>query len=273
MEYFRIHLSWSDKNEKSLDLLMELGLINAYENGLDTLSIIDESGQKKKILALMDDYFPGQDYRIEDIEDQDWNSKWKENFQPLPVGNKFWITAPWHEVSEIPDGRHHMIINPGQAFGTGTHESTQMLMMLLENYIPRGKTVIDIGCGSGILSIAASMLGAASVYAVDYDEVFLENMSENIQHNKIKNVTFKVGDVFRMKSFPGDVCLMNIEKHIIRPALAKMTEMGILFNELFLSGLLAVDYEDAVIFTGKAGYNIHEKVEKGEWIGLYCVPK
>jgi len=269
MPALRVHLPYSTENRDRLDQLMELGLINGYENFLDRLAVLDDAVELEGVLKILDEYLPGIDLHTEILPDQDWNVRWRENFKPLAVADSFFVCAPWHREEKVPAGRMRMIINPGQAFGTGTHESTQLVMGLLEKYPPRDGDVIDIGCGSGILSIAAEMLGARSVYAVDYDPVFLDNMQENLELNRMRNIRFETGNVFEMTEFPGSVCLMNIEKHIIKPALKRLHGMGLHFPRLFLSGLLATDLQEVTDFCAALGWKRMEYAEKGEWIGVY----
>lgn len=272
MKSFRLHIAWTRENEKKLDLLMELGLVPAMEQEGRRLAVLGDMTELNSVKKILKEYLPGVRKEVEEIPEQDWNRKWKENFKPIDIGNSFRVLAPW-QSDEISHERWNMIINPGQAFGTGTHESTQMLMMLMERHSPAGKNVIDLGCGSGILSIAASMLGASYVAAFDYDELFLVNIKENLTHNRIENVRFSVGDVLKMDSLQADYCLMNIEKHIIKPALKGFDTKNINFPELLLSGLLTVDLSEMQAFLDDLNYSITDKEEKGEWIGLYCQPK
>ncbi len=272
MDLVRLFIPFSRENRERLDTLMELGLISAYENTLNRLCVLGEKDEEKRLLAVLDEYLPGVETEIEDVPDQDWNRIWRENFRELPVGKSYWVCPPWQTDGAVPDGRRRLVINPGQAFGTGTHESTQLMMELLEEVPPAGKDVLDLGCGSGILSICASILGARSVQSVDYDKNFCDNMSENLSLNGISNVEYSVANVFKMTDFPGEYCLMNIEKHIIKPALTRMTDMGVRFPELLLSGLLSRDEEEMTEFLLGQGYEVSVKRNKGEWLGLYCTP-
>ncbi len=117
------------------------------------------------------------------LDAQDWEEAWRAKYQPIPIGNSLLILPPWFEQDE--PGRHPLIIEPGMAFGTGTHPSTQLCLTLLETYLRPGEVVIDLGCGSGILSIAAARLGSSAVYALDIDPGSVEITLKNAERNGV----------------------------------------------------------------------------------------
>jgi ribosomal protein L11 methyltransferase len=121
---------------------------------------------------------------LRQIEDEDWAETWKRNYRPLPVGRSLLILPSWIPAPDT--ARHILRIDPGQAFGTGTHPSTQLCLQLLEDQIHSGDRVVDLGCGSGILSVAAVRLGASSVLALDLDDQAVRATAENAEGNGLR---------------------------------------------------------------------------------------
>ena len=126
----------------------------------------------------------------------DWQEKWKESFPPLPIGKRLWIKPYWL-TEETPDGRIPVVIDPGMAFGTGDHATTAMALALMEEYLVPGHVVMDLGCGTGILSIAGLKLGAKKAVAVDIDDVCAPVVQEHFQLNQIRpeQYDYSTGDI------------------------------------------------------------------------------
>lgn len=140
------------------------------------------------------------------VAEQDWANNWKAYFKPMPVGEKLLICPSWEEPAK-DSGRIVLRIDPGMAFGTGTHHTTRMCLELLEKYVKNGSVVADLGCGSGILSIAAALLGAKEVYAVDIDENASKIAGENAQINGVNmdSLFIRTGDILTDKAFKADI--------------------------------------------------------------------
>ena len=118
------------------------------------------------------------------IREEDWANNWKQYFKPLPVGERLWITPTWVD-EPVPAGRAALHIDPGSSFGTGQHDTTKLCLGLLETVVKPGSRVLDIGCGSGILSIGAMLLGAGDAYAIDIEQNAAEAAAENAERNGI----------------------------------------------------------------------------------------
>jgi len=117
------------------------------------------------------------------IEEKDWSNLWKENYKPIPIGEKLLILPAWYPP---PEGkRKAIVLDPGMAFGTGLHPTTQLCLAAMENHLTAGVSVVDLGCGSGILSIAAILFGARTVLAIDTDPIAVQNAQTNIERNGI----------------------------------------------------------------------------------------
>ena len=166
---------------------------------------------RERLLAVMK-AFPGVE--VEDwgkIENQPWNVAAEEAFPPLPVGGRLVVLAPWHRGSD-PAGRVALYINPGSAFGTGYHESTQIALELLEKYIREGCITADIGTGSGILTVGALKMGAKFAYARDIDPTVIEEARKNFELNELdpQKIDLDTGDLLKDFGRRADILTANI---------------------------------------------------------------
>ena len=171
------------------------------------------------------------------VEDKDWERAWMDDFQPLKFGERLWIVPSWHDAPD-PDAAN-LMLDPGLAFGTGTHPTTALCLEWLDGQDPHGKQVIDYGCGSGILGLAALLLGADHVIGVDTDPQALEASRENARRNGVEDSKL---DLFLPDNEPetkADIMLANILAQPLiglAPHLASRTRPG---GDLVLSGILS----------------------------------
>ncbi|MCI5707816.1 MAG: 50S ribosomal protein L11 methyltransferase [Odoribacter sp.] len=192
---------------------------------------------------------------VQEIEDQDWNKVWEENFTPIVVDNRIQVRAGFHEP--IPGIEYEIIIEPKMSFGTGHHATTAlMLRTILEQASNiKGKRVLDMGCGTGILSIMASKVGAREVTGIDIDEWAYNNAMENLQNNHINNITIKIGDASLLTAEkPFDIILANINRNIL------LNDMEHYNARLQPEGLL--------IMSGFYEHDLPMIREKAEYLGL-----
>lgn len=175
-------------------------------------------------------------------EEHDWLKEWRRNLKPFPVGGRFWIIPGQQDSGTAAGDRIPMWLEPRMAFGTGTHESTQLCLEVLERLALTGKTVLDIGTGSGILAIAAAKLGAAGVLACDIDPVAIQVARTNCRRNRIEHrICLFTGEVEALSGSRFDVILANLEGNLIRQ---KLHDFGQRLNprgSLVVSGLLEQD--------------------------------
>ncbi len=168
-------------------------------------------------------------YTTKEIKSENWNQEWEKNFEPVHVKNVF-IRAPFHPVNK--EYEIEIIIQPKMSFGTGHHATTAMMVEHIFNINPAGKTVIDMGCGSGILGILAAKMGAKMVVGIDYDEVCIENATENINLNVVKNMKVELGTAMALNEKKTDILLANINRNIlmqdVKAYAATLNEKGIL---------------------------------------------
>ncbi len=201
-----------------------------------------------------------------EIEDEDWATSWKKYYKPIKVSNRFTIAPTWEKV-EI-DGNGLLIeLDPGMAFGTGTHPTTIMSIQALENVIIGNEKVIDVGCGTGVLSIAAAKLGASSVLALDLDEIAVKSAILNAKLNKAdKKIVVKQNNLLNDIDISADVIVANILAEVI----VKFTEdvYNLLkVNGFFIaSGIINTKANLVKESIEKAGLIIIDKIQDQDWV-------
>lgn len=207
------------------------------------------------------------------IEDEDWMASWKQHYRPIPIGEKLLILPIW--IQQDPGGRLPVRIDPSMAFGTGTHPTTQLVMELEEQYVQPGQPVIDLGCGSGILSIAAVKLGAPHALAVDIDNAAVRSTRENAAANGVEDeIESGLGSVeevrqgqFSLRRAP--VLLANIlAPVIIRLFDAGLAELLVSPGTMILSGILVEQAPAVVEAAEKQGLKLVDQRVLGDWVAL-----
>ena len=202
------------------------------------------------------------------VAEQDWTESWKAAFRPFRLGGHFVIKPSWEHCETRP-GDHVIEIDPGMAFGTGTHETTGLCVRLVEKYVKPGDRVIDIGTGTGILAIAAAHMGAKPVLATDLDAVAVRVAAENVKINGFEGVIeTRCGDLLQVVSETGDVVIANIIADVIvglaAPVRARIADGGV-----FICSGISVerrqDVRDALIV---ANYEILDDLNQGEWCAM-----
>ncbi|EGL54113.1 ribosomal protein L11 methylase [Methylophaga aminisulfidivorans MP] len=201
-------------------------------------------------------------YRVEAVEDKDWEREWMDNFHPIQFGERLWICPSWHPPP-APDAVNIML-DPGLAFGTGTHPTTALCLNWLDQADLKGKYVIDYGCGSGILAIAAALLGAERVIGVDTDPQALEATRANAERNGVEIEAYLPGDC---PDEPCDLLLANIlagPLQTLAPRFANLTKPS---AELVLSGILEVQAQE-VSDSYAAWFDMQAPTIKEDWTRL-----
>lgn len=202
------------------------------------------------------------------VREQDWAENWKKYYKPFRAGKHLVIKPSW-EPYEEQTGDLILELDPGMAFGTGMHETTFMCMQQLENYVTPGCRAIDVGCGSGILALAAAKLGAGDVLAIDLDELAVKVAAENTQKNGLADVVRVVhGDLLERREEQADVIVANIIADVIcylcGPAKKHLLPGGV----FICSGIIREREEDVQRALWGAGYTVAGRLEKGEWVCL-----
>ncbi len=206
---------------------------------------------------------------VSGVNEEDWANSWKDYYKPIKIGEKIVIVPAWEQY-EQNDGEIIVRMDPGMAFGTGTHETTRLVIKLLEKYIKQGMRVADVGCGSGILAICASKLGATECKAYDIDPVAVKVANENIKDSGQTNITCEVSDLLYQvdKSSPYDVICANIVADII---IRMIPDVGVLMNEksvILASGIIVERSEDVINAFEEHGFKIVERIDENGWCAL-----
>jgi ribosomal protein L11 methyltransferase len=207
------------------------------------------------------------------LEETDWANAWKEHYQPFRVGKRLWIQPGWLEATENRPEDVVLTLDPGMAFGTGTHQTTQLCLEALEEFISGGDKVLDVGTGSGILAIAAVKLGAGEVMALDTDRQAVKAVIENAELNQTASkITTRQGTLASLspKKKYWDLVLVNIQAPVIIDLFNDDDLLGYLSDNgrLILSGIVDIQAGEVEAAVVSAGGQLLERRAKGEWIGL-----
>lgn len=232
----------------------------------NVVGLFDESFDVEALLSQLRKAWPQPlpDHRSELLEDQDWERAWMEDFKPMRFGEHLWIVPSWHEAPDAEGVNIHL--DPGLAFGTGTHATTRLCLEWLDANPPRGQAVIDYGCGSGILGIAAALLGATSVLAVDNDPQALAATMENARRNGVEGHI----RAYLPSEAPQDSAPLLIANILagplitLAPTLAARVQAD---GDLVLSGILPEQAEE-VAAAYREWFAMAEPVELDGWIRL-----
>lgn len=217
---------------------------------------------------------------LTDMSEEDWAENWKQFFHPLEVGERVLIQPEWEPAAE-QSGRVVFTVNPGMIFGTGTHHTTQLCIEQLEKAVQPGMRVLDLGCGSGILSIIALLLGAGYAEAVDIDPNAEKIAYQNAERNHISRGQYVVHAAnilkdtalqarFAEKKF--DVVLANIVADVIIP-LAQIAPRFMHPGSVFITSGIIMDRIDEVRDALEARFDIQSIHEKNDWAAIVCTPK
>ena len=279
MKYFEVTFSANPCNETITDILSALTAEIGFESFVECeggiqayvqQSLFDEEALKNIIAD-----FPIPDteitYTITEPEDKDWNEEWEKNFfQPIVIEDRCVIHSTFHK--DYPKAEYDIVINPQMAFGTGHHETTSSILGELLDADLKGKSVLDMGCGTSILAILASMRGADPVTAIDIDDWCVNNSRDNIALNNINNITVELGDASLLEGRkPFDVIIANINRNILLNDMAAYTACMHKGSEIYMSGFYVQDI-DAIRSKGESlGLKFVHYREKNNWAAVKLI--
>lgn len=234
----------------------------------------DEDGKAQLARYLTDISLP---YTTIPLKEKDWAHSWQKYYHPIEIGTRLYIVPEWEKGTPIPNGRVPLYLNPGLTFGTGSHASTQLCLEGVEQYAKEGREVLDLGCGSGILSIAALALGASYAIAVDIDPKAVGVSYENAALNDIDKDRYLVrsGDVLsdetlfaELASRKYQLVLANIVADVIIPLSAPATSLLEPDGIFICSGIIDSRSDEVANALQKNGLAIIEKKEKNGWVSF-----
>ncbi|MBO5339450.1 MAG: 50S ribosomal protein L11 methyltransferase [Oscillospiraceae bacterium] len=234
----------------------------------------DEDGkvQLNKYAALL-----GMEYTVTPLGDNDWAYSWQKYYKPMSVGQRLYIVPEWERDKPVPEGKVPFYLNPGLTFGTGSHASTQLCLDGVEKHTNAGDNVLDLGCGSGILSIAALVLGARRAVAVDIDPKAVGVAYENAALNGIgkDRYTVRAGDVLSDRALAEelareqyDLVLANIVADVIIPLSAQAPALMKQDGWFICSGIIDTRAHEVEAALKRNGLVIRERVEQDGWVAL-----
>ena len=261
---------WDYVDEELLEQMRGISRIKFYVTD-------DEDGHKQ-----LAQYMEGIDceYTAVSLPDNDWAYSWQKYYKPMTIGKRLYVVPEWEREKPVPEGRVPFYLNPGLTFGTGSHASTQLCLEGVEEHTKEGDLVLDLGCGSGILSIAALVLGAKEAIAVDIDPKAVDVAYENAALNGIgkDRYTVRAGNVIADRGLANELAqngyplvLANIVADVIIPLsqhVPKLLEEGGIF---LCSGIIdsrAHEVEEAL---ERNGLKVTKKREKNGWVALEAV--
>jgi ribosomal protein L11 methyltransferase len=201
-----------------------------------------------------------------EVEDKNWNEIWESNFQPIMIDNQIIIRADFHQKDR--PYQYDIVINPKMAFGTGHHATTYMMMKAMLDLSVKDKMVFDYGCGTGILAIFASMLGASQIFAIDIEEESYLNTLENANINQVNNIEALQGDIKLSDSRSFELILANINKNVLLASVKQLDDTLMAGGQLLLSGILEQDFESVNEAYQKQGLQLNQKMEREGWLCL-----
>lgn len=238
--------------------------VNPHENPLEAVSFIKERLDENGIEYSV---------KIADCATEDWVNNWKQYFHPMPIGQRLLIRPVWEEEYDS-NGRIVLDIEPGLAFGTGSHPTTKLCLETLEKYIDEGSTVLDIGCGSGILSIASLLLGAKSALGVDIDALAVKTAQANALQNGFDESRFTAikGNLSDRVDGKFNVIVANIVADII---MEFNTQVGKFLDDggVYITGGIIESREDEVLYSfAENGFEVIERFDEKGWL-VFVVKK
>ena len=203
------------------------------------------------------------------VREEDWANSWKEYYKPLRIGKCLVIVPAWEKYEESADDLV-VRMDPGMAFGTGTHETTRLVIELLEKYTEAGCRMLDVGTGSGILAICASKLGAGECFAYDIDPMAVRVANENIKDSGLSNIHCEVSDLLKQadRSRPYDLICANLVADIIIRMVPDLAPFMAEHTVLLASGIISARADDVIACFDQYGYEVVEKSVENDWCAL-----
>lgn len=208
------------------------------------------------------------DYDYKEIEQENWNATWEQNFQPILVAGICRIRAPFHEPIPVT---YDIVIEPKMSFGTGHHETTHMMLQHLLTLDIAGKTVLDMGSGTGVLAILSAMRGAEAIDAIDIDNWCYLNAKENTARNQVDFINVLEGDVALLKGKKYDLIIANINRNILLEDIPAYVKALRVHGILLLSGFYTEDLDLITEKCGAYGLTFEKNLERNNWVAAKYV--
>lgn len=254
--------------------LVDETILNADKNTVKVSLFVPEERSPIEYKEFLETRFPELGIEVtidlEGMNEDDWAESWKQYYKPVPLG-RITIVPAW-EKYEAKEGEIIVRMDPGMAFGTGTHETTRLVINLMQDEIRGGERLLDVGTGSGILSICASKLGAGWCNAYDIDPVAVKVARDNVESDGCTNITVGVSDLLRGVDLSGgkyDFCVANIVSDIIIRMLPDIK--GYLKDgaPLILSGIIGERADEVRQAVLAQGFTVEKEIRENDWVGMF----
>ena len=255
-------------------LIAELGEVQ-FESFVETeegvLAYIKKEDWNPEILrdlSILKNTLFQIDFDYTEIEQENWNATWEQNFNPIQVGDKCVVRAPFHKK---PDVEFDIVIEPKMSFGTGHHETTHMMLQYILDHDLKGKSVLDMGSGTGVLAILAAKKGAAAIDAIDIDNWCYLNAMENVERNNCEHIRVYEGTADLLVDQRYDVIIANINRNILLADIPIYVQCLAKGGILFLSGFYREDIPMISEKCGEVGLKFENNLEKNNWVAVKYV--
>jgi ribosomal protein L11 methyltransferase len=266
MDYTEFNIEVGSQEQKDILMcrLLDEGFESFVEEEVTLLAYIQSHLLvMEKIMKLLDEFHVG--FTIKKIMKENWNEEWEKHYDPVLISDNCYIRAPFHPP--LVGVRFDIIIEPKMSFGTAHHETTSLMIKMMMESDFKGKKVLDMGCGTGILAIFAWKLGAEAVDAVDNDEWAVENTLENVGRNQAEPIKVLLGDVKSIPDSGYDVILANINRNVLMDDIQSYSKL-ISRGELLLSGFYKEDIPVIIEKAEKYRFRFMTMKSKNNWVAL-----
>ncbi|WP_339708700.1 50S ribosomal protein L11 methyltransferase [uncultured Kriegella sp.] len=251
--------------------LGEAGFESFVENEEGILAYIQKADWNDAILKdiqVFDNENFKIDFSLKEIEQENWNATWEQNFDSIQIGKQCMVRAPFHEK---PTTEYDIVIEPKMSFGTGHHETTHMMLQFVLDHDFDGKSVLDMGSGTGVLAILAAMKGASHIDAIDIDNWCYLNAKENAERNNCDHINVREGDSSLLGPMKYDIILANINRNILLNDLPRYAECLKNDGLLFLSGFYSEDISTISAKCRELNLEFEKNIEKNNWVAVKYV--
>jgi len=251
--------------------LGEVGFESFVENEEGVLAYIQKEVWSKGILdsieVLKNTHFKSS-FQVKEIEQENWNATWESNFNPIQIGSQCVVRAPFHEKPKV---EFDIIIEPKMSFGTGHHETTHMMLQHILDHDFKGKSVLDMGSGTGVLAILTALKGAKNIDAIDIDNWCYLNAKENVLRNNCNQIMVYEGDSDLLTDQKYDYVIANINRNILLADIPKYAECLNSNGVLFLSGFYNEDLSTISSKCKEVALKFEKNFEKNNWVAVKYV--
>jgi ribosomal protein L11 methyltransferase len=256
-----------DLSETLTAMLMDIGYESfSEENGLFSAFIVEADYDESRLRTVLSsfDALKEAPFRVSRLENKNWNEAWESNFEPVLIDGRCLVRAPFHEAAEGVE--YDLCIMPKMSFGTAHHETTSQVISMLMDIDVKGKRVLDMGSGTGVLAILASKMGAGEIFAIDNDEWAYENAKENTEKNNTPNVNVILGDSGSIPAGSFDIILANINRNILLEQMSCYSASMNPGSILVLSGFYEEDLDVISKRAAETGLHLLSTGTKNRWM-------